>query len=1346
MTISSNLSAIVERLQHGSHTTADLIWLGNALREGSVFVQESSSLTIGGDANGAVIVIGDGNTVSLDVSPETLQAMIAEAVSRRSQPDIDIEEQDRLAQQYLLAIARDQAWQTLSVGGTTVPLADLYVRLQAVRVPETGPTQPRKDIQELPHRLENAGIFPTRQGQPERSVEPVISLDAALNKAPQMVLLGEPGAGKSTTLQFIGLCLAEPGWAAEKLGLMEQRLPVRLELRLCAERLANIGPALEKELTRAVQAYLPELDERRVGTLLSGWSSRGLLYVLLDGLDEVPETLREAVRSQITRFVSLTGSEGCRVIIASRPAGYIRLPAPFQDYILKPFEEPEEMHPYLEHWLAVLKPGWDSTETERQASRLLNDLSEHPALRRLLDNPLILRLAAETYALDGDIARNRAGLYTQYLNAIWQRAEARGLRADQKSAVFQRLEELAWQLQTGVQLSTRELLPEDIVVEREKLGLLIRSGGGWYFSHITFQEFFAARHLQAQWNNNPKKAWAFLRPRLHQAAWREPLLLLAGLLDGTGVEALVRRVVTAGSRYEAKLQRDFLLACHLVGESGLDRDTTTSKLLLGLIQWKNWSLVNAVFSTFMHLVVIILPTLFFSVLFTFLSVLLPIVLGIYADLPLEIVFLAPVLNILLIYLLWRFGGVDYLISKIALRFWGLAEIPEMRVRAAHEGLLAMGLPAVSLAVRWLKTSNDDSRVQACRLLKEVGVPEQAIPYLQACLDDSSDSWVRTAALDALGTVKANNRLIEFLAGRLSDPQEALREKVAHILGTLRDPSAVESLSRALRDPESEVRKTAGWALGVIGDPAVVPDLQHALEIEDDHNAQESFRKALAYFKASETGPEKLIPDIDWMGIDSDEELDRLNLEETQKALPLLRHNDLWMRLAAIRRLQMYRHESSISALAGLLEDPMPRVRLMAKEALVHFSGNVLVDEMTSRLNHPNEIVRGLASDILYEARQYYDFDEEQLISDLLVAVQDYRSAGWDKVIEMLGFIKSHQAIPTLLGFLRLPDDGIREKVIKVLGEIGTSSAVNGLLTFLQQEENLKLRVAAIQALGEIGDGTSVPVLQEVAQEKKPQIRQAAEVALENIAQAIALDSGEKLPYFLTAGVIPQYPDEMTVVDRDLYDTVTNALQGLIDRHYLSWPGQGHSDMQPENDPDAQMLITLDADAVPILIFLLKNDDYFVQESAAKALALIGVSAVAPLLHYLSGPDLAARQAVVNALGRIGDIRAVPLLREKLHQETGELQRECLKALGQMGDMQVVPDLLHALDDDDLSSTAVDAIDLLLETLPPADDKSSRRSQAVGLRKIARALSNHYSDNMVDVLRAVMERLEAIEAI
>jgi hypothetical protein len=86
------------------------------------------------------------------------------------------------------------------------------------------------------------------------------------------------------------------------------------------------------------------------------------------------------------------------------------------------------------------------------------------------------------------------------------------------------------------------------------------------FRHMTFQEYAAAISLAEAWAAKPDLTWTFLRPRLHLEPWREPILMLAGLLPEADCQTLVRHLLRRPSTYERVLHCDLRLAAAIMAE------------------------------------------------------------------------------------------------------------------------------------------------------------------------------------------------------------------------------------------------------------------------------------------------------------------------------------------------------------------------------------------------------------------------------------------------------------------------------------------------------------------------------------------------------------------------------------------------------------------------------------------------------------------------------------------------------------------------------------------------------------------------------------------------------------
>jgi len=142
-------------------------------------------------------------------------------------------------------------------------------------------------------------------------------------------------------------------------------------------------------------------------------------------------------------------------------------------------------------------------------------------------------------------------------------------------------------------------------------------------------------------------------------------------------------------------------------------------------------------------------------------------------------------------------------------------------------LIAVGSPAVEPLIAALKDANWNVRQAAAEALEKIGQP--AVEPLIVALKDV-DEDVRQRAAEALGRI-SDARAVEPLIAALKEANENVRERAVEALGKIGQP-AVEPLIAALKDANGDVRWRAAAALGHIGDVRAVEPLIIALKEAD----------------------------------------------------------------------------------------------------------------------------------------------------------------------------------------------------------------------------------------------------------------------------------------------------------------------------------------------------------------------------------------------------------------------------------------------------------------------------------------------------------------------------------
>ncbi len=401
----------------------------------------------------------------------------------------------------------------------------------------------------------------------------------------RLVILGEPGGGKSTLTNHLAAQLAArrlgesvddsklPGWPAA-----ECPLPVVIVLR-------RFAAWLDQQTARRtgngnVWAYLKQRFEQQGQEEAFPHIKRHLLkeggVVFFDGLDEIHESKKKPLRTRIVRTIQDFAKEqkACRIVVTCREYAYKkddawRLPQnQFPKVELELFND-EQIEQFTTIWYQTVGPQkeWSDDKCRTEAENLNHAIKEYRHLHELGRYPLLLTLMAQVHGRDGYLPKDRADLYERAVNLLlahWHNPKVRettdGVRTTEPGLVLQlgvrteilrhALEEVAFQaheLQEGAQdrgeraadiaredlrdVLNRELADKnkiDTVMTyiQERAGLLqARDNRTYAFPHRTFQEYLTACHIMRQ---DDFDELLQVRIERDQAWWSEVFLLAAG--------------------------------------------------------------------------------------------------------------------------------------------------------------------------------------------------------------------------------------------------------------------------------------------------------------------------------------------------------------------------------------------------------------------------------------------------------------------------------------------------------------------------------------------------------------------------------------------------------------------------------------------------------------------------------------------------------------------------------------------------------------------------------------------------------------------------------------------------
>ncbi|MGF1600966.1 MAG: NACHT domain-containing protein [Thermosynechococcaceae cyanobacterium] len=365
-------------------------------------------------------------------------------------------------------------------------------------------------------------------GKPENGIE-------VANQQPCLMVLGGPGAGKSTYLRRIGLAAARG-----EANIFEHNcIPIMLELKQFKNPLVDLEAAIAKEFANVGFDFSEAFVEEAL--------RQGKLLVLFDGLDEIPKANQDKVIDAIQNFVNRYDNN--RFMVSCRVAAYRSGFRNFTEIELADFDD-EQIQQFINNWFTATLD--QQNDTANQCWMLLNEDSQKSA-KELVQTPLLLTFLCIYYDKKQSFAAHRATLYRKALDILldeWA-AEKRVRHVPVYEGLNTALEkvmlaEIAYQSFVNDQLffTEQELIDQirnfledsvdkpkylnskavlDAIAEQQ--GILVKRAEDVYsFSHLTLQEYLVAQHISQDFEE-------IVKQYLTEQRWREVLLLVPGLLS-----------------------------------------------------------------------------------------------------------------------------------------------------------------------------------------------------------------------------------------------------------------------------------------------------------------------------------------------------------------------------------------------------------------------------------------------------------------------------------------------------------------------------------------------------------------------------------------------------------------------------------------------------------------------------------------------------------------------------------------------------------------------------------------------------------------------------------------------
>lgn len=381
-----------------------------------------------------------------------------------------------------------------------------------------------------------------------KSIEQLSNVDIDdVMAAARVVVLGDPGGGKSTLLQSVCHSTATKSLKFIQDGgdVAAAPVPIRVILREFEKaRVATPQLSIFEYICLSIpssvfvdRAELPKAVNYLLGT--------GKITLAFDGLDEILRTAQR--RTFVDLVVQFTNQYPlCPVIVTSRLVGYDKAPLPdigFEELVLGDFKD-NDVELYATKF--VKNVGRKKVADARAAaSRFMHQTSDNAAdIRR---NPLMLGLMMWIFNIRDDVPSSRPEVYRECAELMFERWDAdRDIMVDLPqtfdrlqvfchlaSQIFEDEERAGGVSSTWIEASVKAYLV-DVLESRpdahaaaqalvkfivDRSWVMSEKGDGVFsFTHQTFLEYFFAKNIDDQ-NDTVRQLFETILPHIKEEEW-----------------------------------------------------------------------------------------------------------------------------------------------------------------------------------------------------------------------------------------------------------------------------------------------------------------------------------------------------------------------------------------------------------------------------------------------------------------------------------------------------------------------------------------------------------------------------------------------------------------------------------------------------------------------------------------------------------------------------------------------------------------------------------------------------------------------------------------------------------
>lgn len=354
----------------------------------------------------------------------------------------------------------------------------------------------------------------------------------------KVMILGRAGAGKTTLLKRV-IC---------ENSIHPDKIPIFISLADYARNLKIDRDSLISALTQEIGQLLPEL--KISDQAIKFYLEKGVFFIALDGLDEVPKIQLQNVENAIADLVK------------AYPKNYYGLTCRFgaTEYVPLSFDMVEIVKWTSEQITSFVKKWFQNSTEKGIAQKFLHELKDSDVASDIASSPMLLTLLCQLYEDGYEFPRHQTELLEDAVDLYIRKWDSmRRIKRDpdfeeklsrqRRKEIFEdiaysgMMEDRAswerWQLEEEIRRCLDKVwgvTPESLDTDTSNVlyaleaahGLLVRGAAKnqYEFSHRSFQEYFMAMKVIADAGRDTDLVTKFLAEHLLDPKFRSPILIV----------------------------------------------------------------------------------------------------------------------------------------------------------------------------------------------------------------------------------------------------------------------------------------------------------------------------------------------------------------------------------------------------------------------------------------------------------------------------------------------------------------------------------------------------------------------------------------------------------------------------------------------------------------------------------------------------------------------------------------------------------------------------------------------------------------------------------------------------